>query len=142
MLQPELKNVLLPSLSLDGWVGSTAEKSDYLLSHFFLSEKSQTALYPGKVSSLPAIIQEYKNDMIGVTNAVRETLLVYFSRYFYDVVSECEYQEEPEDSSRVSLKIFVSFMDNNGQVYNLGRLATIMNSKIEKIANYNNHGIV
>lgn len=138
----EMKNILLPSLSLDGWVGSTAEKSDYLLSHFFLSEKSQTALYTGHVASLPGIIQQYKGDMIGVSEAVRATLYKYFSRYFYDVTSECTYETESADSSKVALKIFVSFTDSTGHSYTLGRLATLVNSKIEKIVQYNNTGVL
>ena len=49
---------ILPSLSTDGWVFATAEKADYLISHFFVAEYSQTQLYVSHVSSFPKIIQQ------------------------------------------------------------------------------------
>jgi len=55
-----MNTILVPSLSQDGWTSSTKEKLDYLMSHFFVADKSQTALYAEEVSSFPYLVQNNK----------------------------------------------------------------------------------
>jgi len=137
---PLVKTILVPTLSLDGWVGSTAMKADYLISDFFLSEKSQTAFYGNEVASLPWIIQNYQGDVQKTTQAVRETLSTYFSRYFKDVTIDVSYAQDPPNSSEVKIKLYVSFLDDNGKEHTLTRLIDVLDAKIQKITNLNNNG--
>ena len=87
----------VPTLSLDAWVNSTELKCDYLLSHFIVSEYSRTLVYYQKISSLPWLIQKYKNDMNGLENAVRNQLSRYFGKYFPKV--EVQVQVKLEEGS-------------------------------------------
>jgi hypothetical protein len=128
----------LPALSEDGWVTSTAEKADYLISHFFVSEYSQTLLYPGNVASFPWIIQKNQGNMLKTADDMKETLNRYFSRYFKTVSVDVKYVEEKENSSRVSLEIYISFTDHEDKEYTLSRLAQVVNTKIDKIIKLNN----
>lgn len=129
---------ILPSLSTDGWVFATAEKADYLISHFFVAEYSQTQLYVSHVSSFPKIIQQNQGDMRNTAIDLRETLDKYFSRYFSDVQVEVTYKEVPEKSGKVQLDLFVSFVDHENKRFVLSRLVEVNNTKIEKILKINN----
>ena len=130
----------VPTLSLDGWVKSTAEKADYIISHFFESQYSQTALYPGKVSSLQYLIQQNQSDMTKTSVSIREELKKLFTNYFGNATAEVTYKSETPNSSRVSLSIYVSFKDSNGKEFVLSKVVEIMNSKIQKIVTINNTG--
>lgn len=101
-----MENVLLPSLSQDGWVSSTKEKLDYLMSHFFLSDYSQTSIYSKYVASLSYILQANQNKMIDTKNAVTTTLTDYLSRYkFTDVIVDVGIKEEEPGSVRQTMSL-------------------------------------
>jgi hypothetical protein len=129
---------VIPALSQDGWVTSTAQKADYLISHFFLSEYSQSLLYAGNVASFQWIIQNNQGDMLKTNSTLRETLRIYFSRYFSEVVVESNYVETPENSGRVRITLYVSFKDHEGKEFVLSRLVEILDTKIEKVLKLNN----
>lgn len=129
---------VIPALSQDGWVTSTAQKADYMISHFFLSEYSQSLLYTGNVASFQWIIQDNQGDMLKTNTVLRETLRVYFSRYFSEVVVESSYAEIPENSGRVRINLYVSFKDHEGKEFVLSRLVDILDTKIERVLKLNN----
>ena len=79
----------VPSLSLDGWVGSTQEAADYLFSHFFLSEVSQTECYPSYITSFPELIERNNGDMTKTRDDTEAALRFYFSNYFLDILNSC-----------------------------------------------------
>lgn len=130
----------VPTLSLDGWVGSTQEAADYLFSHFFLSEVSQTECYPTYVTSFPELIERNNGDMSKTRSDTEAALRFYFSNYFYDVETECTIEDVTPGSSNTAIRIFVEFKDANGNTFNLARLGTIENSKIVQIVDLNNTG--
>lgn len=129
---------ILPSLSTDGWVFATAEKADYLISHFFVAEFSQTQLYVGYVSSFPKIIQNNQGNMTRTIEDLKSTLTSYFSRYFTNVVIDVSYKEVPEKSGKVQIDLYVSFVDHENKKFVLSRLVDINNTKIERILKINN----
>lgn len=130
----------VPSLSLDCWVTSTANKADYLISHFFLSEKSQTALYGNEVSSLQWIIQNTQGDLNKLTSLMRSSLSSYFSRYFKSVNVEVTTNEVTPGSNKIELRLFLSFADKDGKEFILAKLIDILDSKINSIVTINNTG--
>jgi hypothetical protein len=134
------ENYLLPTLSQEGWVQSTAEQADYLLSHFFTSLYSQTHLYNSNVASFQWIIQNCQGDMDKTVAQLKSVLSAYYGRYFDNVVSQVTYEQLPADSSQVNITLFVSFTDKLGKDFILGKTLEMLNSKISKIIAINNVG--
>jgi|ERR1035437_179431 hypothetical protein len=130
--------IMLPSLSEDGWVKSTQQLADYMLTHFFLSEKSQTFLYGSSVSSLQFIIQDNAGNMLNTVTAVQTALTTYFGRYFTNVVADCNSNDINVNGTSVNLNIFVSFTDSDGISYSLGKIVTVADAKIKTFATINN----
>ena len=128
----------VPTLSEDGWVTSTEERADYLFSHFFVSEFSQTSLYVGNVASFPHIIQNNQGNMLETVTQLKQILTLYFSRYFSKVIVEANYVEDPPKSGQVRINLYVSFTDETGKEFVLSRVAELMNSKITNILTINN----
>lgn len=131
-------NLFLPTLSEEGWVQSTAEQADYLLSHFFASEYSQTHIYQGHVASFQWLLQDGQGDMTKTINNIRTTLSLYFAKYFNEVDTEVTYKEETSGSSKITVNIFMSFTDRTGKQYSLGKALDVVDSKISKIIDINN----
>lgn len=133
---PELPK--FPSLSEEGWVGSTVSLADYLFAHFIVSDYSQTQLYNGHVASLPWIIQECQDDDARMTSLMDTTLQTYFGRYFNNVVTEIKLNKDPENNNKANLSIYVKFKDNEGKDFVLGKLLSLLNSKVVTIIDINN----
>lgn len=132
------ENFHLPTLSPEGWVQSTAEQADYLISHFFESEKSQTHLYNSNVSSFQWIIQNAQGDMNKTVSDLKTTLSIYYGRYFDSVIVEASYEQLPVDSSKINITLYISFTDKVGKEFILGKTLELINSKISKIISINN----
>ncbi len=128
----------VPSLSEDGWVDSPELMGDYVLSHFFVSDYSQTHLYKNSVSSLPYLVQKYQGDINGLLSSVQSTLQIYLSRYFTGVIVEANPVPNPTNSNKIGFSIYVSYVGNDGNTYTLERLIHTNNSKILEIINTNN----
>ena len=58
----------------------------------------------------------------------------YFSRCSVEVTSKVT------EDQKASLYIYVEVTDADNKTFKLGKVATIMNSKLKKIANINNYG--
>ncbi len=133
-----MNTIVVPTLSLDGWVKSTPERADYLMAHFFESEYSQTAFYKDKVSSFQWIIQKNQGDMTATVRMLKNTLTDYFSRYFTNVVVEVNHEDIVLNSSNVKLIVYISFRDEKGRDFSVGRLAELVDSKLQKVIVINN----
>jgi len=131
---------VVPSLSLDGWVSNPPEMADYLLSHFFLSEYSQSQLWYKKVSSLPWIIQNNQGNMRGTVREMQDTLEKYFGAYFPQVTVEVTHDDGGDTRSKVDLHIFISVVDRTGKEHSVAKMVQVIESKINKIVNLNNTG--
>lgn len=130
----------VPSLSTAGWVRDVASKADLLVSHYFISEYSQSALYRTQITSLPRQVQEFGNDENNLRTAVRTEMENYLARYFDVVQVEVTVDKPvPGDPNRINVILSVLITDQ-GQQYSLGRLISTVNSKIVEIVNINNKG--
>ena len=130
----------VPSLSPDGWVTNTTMKADYLLSHFFTSERSQSPLFPEGVCSFPWLLQEYKTSMEITARETETALTNYFGKYFPTVEVEVKAEDETAGSSRVALYIYVRIVDSDGKEFILAKLAEVADAKIVNILSLNNYG--
>ena len=128
----------MPSMSTDGWVTDSVQIADYLMSHFFLSEFSQTALYPKQVSSLPYLIEIYKKSPKATADAIQKTLVIYFSRYFNNVVVQCQNRDDPSDDRKAIVDIFIEYVDSDGKLYSFAKAAEMIEGKFNKIVEINN----
>lgn len=131
-----MADLYFPSLSEDGWITNGEQQADYLFSHFFVADYSQTQLYNGHVASFPWIVQKGNNDMTATVRLTQTTLEHYFSRYFDGV--EVEVTENPTTTSKAEITIFVRFLDRSGKEIILGKLAEIIDLKVNKIIDISN----
>lgn len=128
---------IIGSLSTEGWLSELAVKCDRLLSYFFISDYSQTELYPGEISSLPYLIKMYGSSEEELRTNVSRQLQKYLSRHFEQADVTASTNVISESDFRIELKLIITVYDNNVQ-YNLGRLVETVNSTIASIVNINN----
>ena len=133
-----LNTKVLPSLSEDGWVTNPDKIADYLMSHFFVSDYSQTNMYTGHISSLPWILQETQGDIANTTRMITDTLTVYFKRYFEDTTIEVSEVPNNESPSKAQLSIYIQFTDIEGKKHNISKLLLYSDTIIDKIVNISN----
>lgn len=133
------KQVMMPTLSEEGWVSTAASIADNLFAHFFVSDYSQTQLYLNQVASFSWILQEGQGDMSKISTLTQETLEKYFGRYFSNVIVEVSTANDTETPNKASVTIYVSFKDKDGKKYVLGKLLSMLNSKVAKIIDINNN---
>lgn len=128
----------VPTLSSSGWVTEISEKADKLLSYFFTSEASQSLVYNGKITSLPAIVQLYGHNELELESAMTSMLRTYLERYFtkVEITVNVTFPELSEDN-RLDIKCAVTVYENNLS-YELGHLIEVLDSSIQKIVKLNN----
>jgi len=129
---------LFPSLSEDGWVNDSIKTADYLLSHFFISEDSQSYIYNDNISSLPWIILDCQGDINKLLNKTKIVLSDYFGKYFNNVEVEVLEIIDKEKTSKGQISIYVKFTDEQNIEYSLGKILEITNLTISKIIDINN----
>jgi hypothetical protein len=130
----------MPSLSADGWVNSSLKTADYLFSHFFTSDYSQSYTYLGGVSSFAYIIQANQNDIPSTIRNLESVLSSYFGKYFQNVGVEIDDNATVANSSKIGLNIFLNFTDDKGVTYSLGKTIEYQNTIISKIITHSNNG--
>lgn len=135
-----MPNHLHPSLDTNGWIDTPIETIDAMLSHFFLSDYSQTHCFPGGVSSFAWIIQNNQPDLDRTISVLQATLHRYFSKQFQTV--EVEVGEVPNETSinKKQLSLYLTLSDKDGQVFNLNRIIDYTNLKVVEIINTVNFG--
>ena len=127
----------IPSLSESGWISSPAEKLDKLLTYFVTSEYSQSNLYAGKISSFPYLIATYGSDQYRLQAETRDTLESFLGRYFDSVDIDVKVVQNPENDSKLSVKLLLIVTDNDVR-YSAGREIQTLNSQFVKIGKINN----
>lgn len=124
---------LLPTLSLDGWVNTPIKAADYLLSHFFLSDYSQTAIFPGEVMSFSWLLQQYQDNLSGLKSRLQSDLSKCFSHYFSDVEVQVTDEAMMNSNNKRALVIMLVFTDENKVEYNLARVIEHDGMKVSQI---------
>lgn len=130
----------VPTLSEDGWENSPEKMGDILISHFFISDYSQTQIYTGQVASLPYLIQKNQGDLPSLFTDITSVLTRYLSRYLQNVVVEVNQNTQYSTGSFIAINLFVSYMGANGKTYTLTNIIQTLNSKILNIIKLNNDG--
>jgi hypothetical protein len=132
----------VPTLSAAGWVTSKAEKADFLLSHWYESDKSQTALCGNNVSSLAYVLEQNSGDPVSAQAGIRAELERYLLAYYPEGVNVQVKTNAPltDPTPRVEIKIYVEVIEA-GQTYIFGHLLQIANSRLEKVLRLNNDGV-
>lgn len=132
-------SIPVPTLSSAGWCKTAPSKIDYLLSDFFTSNASQSYLFPDTVSSITELIQKYQNDIPGLVAATQTTLQRYFTAYFDTTVIEVtsDMQTLTNPTGNITLQIYVQ-VEQEGEVYNVGKIVQASDGKIKKIISINN----
>jgi len=133
----------VPSISMKGWITAVPEKVDFLLSHFFESDKIQTYLYQGHVTNLQNILQQYGNDIPQLCAQLQSMLGPYFGGYFDAAVVEVNANNDPtvNPTNAITLTVQCTLRDN-GQEYSLGSLVQVNDSSFKRIMGLINYGVL
>jgi hypothetical protein len=132
----------VPSLSSIGWIRDAVSKADTLLSHFYVSDKRQTALYGNNVSNIQGVLQRSGHDIVALTQELRLELTKYLERYYDTVNVDVRAQEITEEgvkTGKYTLRIYCMATED-GQQYSFGKLLQISNSKLINVFKLNNEG--
>lgn len=127
-----------PSMSPDGWITSPQLKLDELLSDFYYSEFSQSAIYHGSVASLPYIVQSNQNNPQDTARQCERTLKTYLGRYFENVTVNCTFSLDDPQQNKAAIKIYVEVSDAQGRVFTVSDLLTFIDSKFYNVIRLNN----
>lgn len=128
----------IPSLSTTGWISEVSAKLDYELGCIASTDALQSNTFRN-LASLPAIIQENKESIIGTTEAVQRMVLDKLSRVFDDVRVDARYELVDPTESRTLSKITLAInFTEEGKPYSVGRILTFYNGKFKAIAEANN----
>jgi hypothetical protein len=130
----------VPILDENGWLTEPAPKADQLMAWYFVSEESQTSLYLGSITSLPAQIQKYGNDPLLLQTNVGSDLEKYFGRYFDQVAADITVNVNTSATDeRMNLIVRVTVMQDNVNL-DVGALVSYLNGKVVEIIRINNTG--
>lgn len=132
--------IYFPSLSESSWITSSAQQADYLFSHFFESNYSQTEIYKDRISSFAYLLALYSKDPDRLCTEIQSNLQTYFGRYFSSVICEVTWKYNTTNNSIIELTLYLTFKDGEGKEFNLSRLISTAGSKIISVLNSNNYG--
>jgi hypothetical protein len=128
-------NAVIPTLSQDGWVDTPLKAADYLFSHLFLSDYSQTYIYYPHVSSIPYILFRNQTSITELARDLKNTIELYFSQHFDGV--NCEVLDTSGDGTSGSVTIYLELRDGE-TTFTLGKVMEYTDSKIKSVIDYNN----
>lgn len=133
---------VVPSISDRGWVTSLPERCDLLLSYFFETDKIQTYLYPGKVSNLQGLLQQYGNNIPQLCIQLQAMLEAFFTAYFDAAVVNITANNDPtvNPTNKITVTIEATVNDN-GKDYSFGEEVQISNSSFQRVMSIINTGI-
>lgn len=129
---------VLPTLSKDGWVTTPLKTMDYLLSHYYESDYSQSYTFKGKVKSFAKVLMDNQGDVRSLETALRADLEAYLGRYFSVVNVSVEVDQE--ETVTGTMEIFLSFGDDELETYTLGHVVRFIDSKFVEVVSRNNYG--
>lgn len=131
---------LFPTLDTDSWVNTPIKVADYLFSHFFLSDYSQTSVFTGQVSSFAWILQHYQSDITQIMTNTQQALSTYFSKQFNEVEVQLDEIPNPDSINDHKLSLYLTFVDTEGVKYNLERIIKYQGLKVTEIISVLNQG--
>lgn len=121
----------LPMLNGQGWLTDPKEIFSNLFAHALLTDKSQSVIYNGSISSIQYVIARYENSPTELTSQLKTMLETYYSRYFDKVSAVVTDESENLD---VKYDVTITIQGNmDGTTYDLGATATISNGILSGI---------
>lgn len=120
--------------TLNAWIDSPEKQADYLLACFYTSENLQSTLSPGKIHSLPYLIQRFgKNPMELQTQtheAIRDLLKTVFEVSHINV----SVTTDPEKKNHLTIRLDCT-INVNGREVSLGQLIQYVDGRVRTIQN-------
>lgn len=127
---------VIPVLGAAGFATDLSIKADEAMANFYITQRSQTDMYRGQVTSLSSIISEFGNNRMNLENEVRRVLQNYLERQFDSV--ELTVSAESTLTS-IDLQISAILRDGNKSI-DLKHIVSAVNSKIRSIIDLQNDG--
>lgn len=127
----------VPTLSTDGWLTTTSSRADALFSDFIVANYSQCPQIPIE-SSLPWLITRHQGDIRGLESSTARVLTSYFERFFPQAKVVCYSKDNPSDAGQIDLYINLTLTDEAGESFILGKIATVGEQRVIKVATENN----
>lgn len=124
---------LFPTIDTDGWVNSPIKVADYMLSHFFLSDRSQTFFFEAKVASFAWLLQRHQGNLTALFDETQSTLSTYFSQQFTNVEVQVSELSNETNANRTGITLYLVFTDTAGVTHNLSRIVKYSGMKVSAV---------
>ncbi len=135
-----MTTVVIPTLSMAGFVSDVPTMIDRMLAYYLTSDYSQSNIFQGQILSLQKQIQAYQHNLLTLSTKVREDLEGYFSPNFDGMTIQVRSDlPNAEDPNRINLTINAVLV-KDGVSYSLGKLIETQHSITKNIINLNNEG--
>lgn len=121
----------VPQLGGIGWITETKEKMKILFAHALVTDKSQSNLYEGTITSIPYFIAKFQKDPQLMATELEIALVTYYQRYFDSVeiiVEAINLTEDVNYSLSISIKV-----TEEGEAFNLSFLADIDDGSLTNV---------
>lgn len=128
----------VPTLSTSGWLGDPYYKAAQILSYFFASNASQSNLYIGRVRALSELIQRLGNDPLALEQEIKTALTEMLTPHFDNVELTVKITTKTVENSVDENIVIDALLVDKGKTYTLGRLITVVDSKVMEIVEINN----
>ncbi len=127
---------VIPVLGAAGFATDLTIKADEVMSNFYITQRSQTDLYRGQVTSLSSIVSQFGNNRLELENEVRLRLQNYLDRQFDSAELDVSALSTP---SGIDLQISAILRDGDKSI-DLKHVVSSANSKIRSIIDLQNDG--
>ncbi len=134
---------LVPTLSGRGWLRTSAEKADQILSWFYVSDYSQSELFLGNITSFAYLVQRYGSDKNMLVTHTNDTLEAYFRRYMPNtfVSVTAKYLNEELQDGPYALNILLRGQNSDGSFWNYADEIQVINSTFKRVMRGVNTGL-
>jgi hypothetical protein len=122
------KNVAWPTLTTnEGWVLDPARQLNLSFAHTLTSDRFQSIIYSGKVTSLMNLLIRFQHDPDRLMDAIIESYTNFYNRIFDSADVDATYTMNPDESYSVQLSIIVT---KNGTKYSLAYTGALDKSSL------------
>lgn len=126
----------IATLGREGVITDPAKGLNYIMSCFFFSKFSQTAMYRGKIISLSNIIKQSGDNPLSLVQNLEEGLSELLQRYFKTV--DVSVTTDRSDGPDINVDLKVTVIPNDGGVsdtIDLGYALTVADNTFKSIVN-------
>lgn len=136
--------VPVPTLSPQGYVVSTGDKLDRLLSYYFTTDTNQSNIFKGSTISFQETVANYQGQPTILCDKMKTELTDYLERYFTVVTVDVTYKDLKEgiDDGPYELIIDAMVGDSFDDQQRLFKNARMEDGVLTSIFTYNNTGVL